>query len=226
MSALKHSEKEARQKEEADAAQNYFSEKAQAQKKVADMLDVQRAKREQEGVLRTEFQHLVMREDVTALLTEYTAGLDTLFSYYAKVSARDPMNATVLQLPGLNKLAQDFKVIPVILTLQELVQLFRTLTKDKPVELGKPTGLDPREFREALVRIAALKQEQIARVADVQVPASVSVEGCSVDSIRGLFVFMTLPVDARRTGELLKKINNEPSLHPLEKKKLLARTAV
>ena len=221
LSALKRSEKEARLQEEVQSAQDLAAQREQAQKKAKELIDQERPKRELELKLKAEFQRLYFREDITALVSEYTHTLEVLFEHYSKVSAKDPLKASVVQLSGLNKAVQDFKLVPGVISVPEVIQLFRMLTKDKTTEDSKPIGLSTREFREVLVRVAAIGQREVARALGLESPAEVSIEDCAVDLVRALFRLMGLTTDARKTLDLLKKISAEPSVHPREKRRLL-----
>lgn len=223
LSALKRSEKEVRLQEEAQSAQDLAAQREQAQRKGKELLDQERLKRELEVKLKAEFQRLYAREDITALISEYTPTLEVLFDHYSKVSAKDPLKATVMQLPGLNKAVQDFKLVPGVISVPEVIQLFRMLTKDKSTEDSKPIGLSAREFREVLVRVAAIGQREVARALGLECPAEINIENCGLDSVRALFRLMGLSTDARKTLDLLKKISAEPSLHPREKRRLLTK---
>lgn len=226
LSALKRSEKEARLQEEAQNVQDLAAQREQAQKRGKDLLEQERGKRELEVKLKAEFQHLYAREDIIALISEFTPTLEVLFDHYSKVSAKDPLKAFVVQLSGLNKTVQDFKLVPAILSLPEVIQLFRMLTKDKFTEDSKPIGLSSREFKEMLVRIAAIGQREVARGLGMQSPAEVNIENCGVEMVRALFRWMGLTTDARKTLDLLKKINAEPPMHPREKRRRMAKTPV
>lgn len=195
-----------------------------SQKKVTDMLDQERVKREQEAKLKADFVRLFNREDIFAVVNEFSQSLDVLFNHYSRASAKDPLLSFILLLPGLNKLTQDFKIVPAILSLQEVIQLFRMFTKDKVAENGQPIGLDSREFKESLVRIAAVGQKEIAQLTATDPPPSVTVQSCTAETVRYLFRFMSLPTDPKRMLDLLKKMNLEPQLHPREKRKLLSKT--
>lgn len=210
LSALKRSEKEARLQEEAEAAQNYFAERAKAQKKVADMLEQQRLQREAESLQQTDLQAFCARPEVVAALREFEATLALLFTFYAKVGAKDPLNAFHLSMAGLARLSQDFRLVPALMSAQDLVQLFRLSAK------GQTRGLEEPAFRDWLVRAALQGLQPLARLAGREAESSPT-----ADTLRALFTFMGLTPEERLTTELLKKLSSEPALHPLARKQLL-----
>lgn len=210
LSALKRSEKEARLQEEAEAAQNYFAERAKAQKKVADMLEQQRLQREADSRQQADLHTFCARQEVVSLLREFDTTLALLFTFYAKVGAKDPLNAFHLSMAGLARLSQDFRLVPALLSAQDLVQLFRLSAK------GETQGLEASAFRDWLVRVALQGLQPLARIAGHEVESSPT-----VDTLRALFTFMGLTPEERLTAELLKKLSSEPALHPLARKQLL-----
>jgi len=210
LSALKRFEKETRQQEEAEAAQNYFAERTKAQKKVADMLEQQKLQREAESKQLMDLNAFNAREDVVALLGEFETTLALLHTYYAKIGAKDPLNAFHLPMAGLARLSQDFHLVPALLSAQDLVQLFRLSAK------GQTQGLEVFAFREWLVRVALQGLQSLARLAGREAESAPS-----ADTLRALFSFMGLTPEERLTAELLKKLSSEPALHPLARKQLL-----
>ena len=218
--ALKRSEKEARLQEEAQAAQEMVAYKEQAQRKAKELLEQERRKRELEGQLKGEFQRLYAREEVARVVGDYASSLDVLYDHYSKVGAKDPLQSSLVLLPGLNRLVQDFHLVPSILSSPEVIQLFHMLTKDKTSLIG----LTNREFKEVLIRIAAIGQREIAQITGIPCPSDLKIEFCEVEIIKGMFRWMGLGVDGRKTLDLLKKMTAEPTLHPREKRRLKAKT--
>lgn len=210
LSALKRSEKESRLQQEAEAAQNYFAERAKAQQKVKSMLEQQKKKQEAQRSQQIDIPAFCAREDVQTLLGEFNSTLDVLFVFYAKVGAKDPLNANSVSVAGLSRLCQDFRILPALISAQDLVKLFRLSTKGQTQELDFPT------FREWLIRVGLHDQRVLAQISGRELESTGTAE-----TLRALFSFMGLTAEGRLTAELLKKLSSEPALHPLARKQLL-----
>jgi hypothetical protein len=175
------------------------------------MLEQQKLQREAESKQLMDLNAFNAREDVVALLGEFETTLALLHTYYAKIGAKDPLNAFHLPMAGLARLSQDFHLVPALLSAQDLVQLFRLSAK------GQTQGLEVFAFREWLVRVALQGLQSLTRLAGREAESAPP----SADTLRALFSFMGLTPEERLTAELLKKLSSEPALHPLARKQLL-----
>ena len=103
------------------------------------------------------------------LQTKYGKQLNHIFGFYVKISYADssPRKANMMttkgmQLKGLNSLFTDFRVVPALLSSEDLNILYKHLIRYQKVdETEKIQTLKYADFVEAIVRIAVLVKDKL-----------------------------------------------------------------
>lgn len=201
-----------------EAAKYEESKKETDKKKAVELLEIERQRREAEKQMKKDFAQLSDNPEIRELVEEFGRVLGTLHDNYAKVGAKEPRNAELLQWAGLNKFCLQFFLLPEIISAEELTVLYRMYTKDKTCEDRSAIGMTVSEFEDCIVRIAALGQNKLRNGPGEAYEFGLA--DCNADTVRGLLNYMQLPEEPKRVLDLLKDINTQPPLHPRERKRI------
>ena len=212
---LAHHQEILRQQEEAKVLE---SKRETDKKKAVELLEVERQRREAEKQMKRDFAALAENREIAEVVEMFSRAVAVLHDNYAKVGAKEPRNAHLLQWAGLNKFCLQFFLLPELISAEELTVLYRMYTKDKTCEDRAVIGMTGAEFADCLVRIAALGQSKLRNA-----PGEAYAYGladCNAHTVRALFTYMQLPEDPKRVLDLLKDINTQPPLHPRDRKRI------
>lgn len=189
-----------------EVAKSAEERKEAGKRRAIELLEQEKQKREEEHQLKHDLTELTCRADVSAVLEEYRKSLEVLYEFYAKAGAKDPLSATQLLWSGLHKLSLHFLLVPELISAEDLTILFRVYAKATP-----SSSFSYSQFTDSLVRIAAVGQKQLQK----------STQQCSGDTIKALFAYMELPVDARKVVEVIKAKTAALPLHERDRKRLV-----
>jgi len=201
-----------------EAVKHEESKKETDKKKATELLELERQRREAEKQMKRDFAELSESREIGAVVGEFGRAVATLHDNYAKVGAKEPRNAQLLQWAGLNKFCLHFFLLPEIVSAEELTVLYRMYTKDKTCEDRSAIGMSVSEFADCIVRIAALGQNRLRNSTGEAYEFGLA--DCNADTVRALFSYMQLPEEPKRVLDLLKDINTQPPLHPRDRKRI------
>jgi len=185
-----------------EAAKLIEDRKEAGKRRATGLLEQEKQRREEDQRLKQDMTELSCRPDVVAVVEEHKKSLETLYEFYAKVGAKDPLFASQLLWAGLWKLSLHFLLVPELISSEELTILFRVHAKATPA-----SGLSYSQFTDCLVRVAAVGQAQL------QTPTQ-----CS---IKALLEYMELPLDARKVVDVIKAKIAALPLHQRDRKRLV-----
>jgi len=175
--------------------------------------------------------------ELHALFAKYNTPLKLLFGFLTKLE--DPLIDRILMFETIQfrtfiKFCLFYALIPFIISTEEAVIIFRTITKPpkKPSseeDLKAAYHLNFEQFQEALVKIAAYGKAAI--IADIRNPKpnkkaspDINMDGMTVGLIEKLFKYMQLSEDDDKRSlqakfEEIKEVNLKQRKVPMKKPK-------
>ena len=113
-----------------------------------------------------------------------------------------------MSLAGYSKFVSLCGITPALVSTDESVKIFKAITKNKTTE----PGINSSELREILITFA------ISGLSTLEKEAGGKLESYGI-VITEFFNWINLPVEAKKTAEILKKSANTQSINPRDKKR-------
>ena len=151
------------------------------------------------------------------VISMYTPGIEVVFAYFCKQSPLSTTDFSQLSLPGFTKFTTQFPIVPVLVTSEEILKIYKRITKKKTSE----SGITLREFIESLISIALLSisklQNDIGKKLDTYATL-----------VQEFFDWIGLPKEAMKGVDFLKRLSLNMSTmnnrDKLKRKNTLVRT--
>lgn len=146
---------------------------------------------------------------VTSVFSAYSSGLEGVFQYFCKLMPMSNTDSSMMSLAAFNKFATSFPIVPMLSTSDEVIRVYKIITKNKSAE----SGINSSEFREILVNIA------ISSIKTLESDLGQKLETYG-DLLKEFFEWINLPQDSKKASEFLKKLaNTQVSVNPRDKKR-------
>lgn len=177
----------------------------------------ERARREQDKKQREEQAKLITDPEIVKVLEEFDKSIDAVFKHYAKLSIGAVTDKAIqgedtLPYQGYNKFASQFNIWPGLTSSEEVLYIFRQLTKDNTA--SSSLTLSKQNFKEALVRLSMTCKQALGKDLGTSLTTPSQALGSFFESI-------SLPKEYKKANDLLRLINSkEGIIHPREKKRL------
>ncbi|OMJ82697.1 hypothetical protein SteCoe_16519 [Stentor coeruleus] len=202
-------------KKQTDAISQELQIKSSAEKKINQRLllmkKIQNSKQvvSKEKSDKEQISIAMSDPDVKKFLNEYLPGIETTFNYYCKQNPISATDATWLSMPGFNKFSTQFPIVPVLVTSDDILRIYKQIIKSK----ANQPGINIADFKESLVTITLISSDILKQES-----------GKKIDSYSGLvkefFKWIGLPKDSIETQNFLKKLGNSmQTLNPRDKKR-------
>jgi len=170
---------------------------------------------------------------------KYGKQLKYIFEFYIKTSEFDSspqklkyMASCFMQLKCLAKLLKDFKILPALISPEELKILYKHLIRYKETDIEENVrALDYKDFIEALIRISILAKDKLGEAKPENLDSvdqrlkfprkSYDIEGVNEELIARLLKYMNICEDSHKIklDKFLQEVKDESS-HAVPSRKL------
>jgi hypothetical protein len=150
--------------------------------------------------------------ELAILFNKYDVPLELLFNFFTKledyhVDKKFMIETNSIQFRTYMKFCLHYVIVPVLASTEEAVLLFRTITKtkkDQPKSNADhaipPSHLNYEQFKEALVKLAAigkeaLKTENYYAKPNIAASNEINMDGMSIGIVEKLFKYMKISPD-------------------------------
>ena len=173
-------------------------------------------------------------EKLLKLFAKYEKQLKTIFEFYTKledieINDKSEANKTNMPYRSFVKFANQMKLVPTIITSEEIVMLFKLKTKSKSENLLTFTYED---FLESLVKVTIRGNEKIKKITEEAKTVKTSakhffdVKGITVEMIENLLKYIDISPTEKKSvlTNRLHELQNEGKKGALKQKKTVSIT--
>ncbi|EGR31584.1 hypothetical protein IMG5_106360 [Ichthyophthirius multifiliis] len=161
---IKLKETQQKQKEKEKQMDEEYKKLEQYQKKLREKLFMKIVKDSEERIeiekiANNKIKDLIESQEIQYVFKENEFKISQLFSYLKKynyrVISRQDLNDEEIDFKTFNWFVYRFNIYPEVITnAKDILLIFRSITRNKQVIDNKPIGVNEKEFKEALVRLA------------------------------------------------------------------------
>ena len=144
---------------------------------------------------KDKFVEYYSRSDVKSILQEYSVTIETLYTHFLRTNSKNPNEISLgLDFKGINKLSLDLKIIPTLISVNDMLSIFNRVTKNK----SKYANLQ--DLSEILAETAFTSSEYLKKT----IQNSDETNG---ETLRALLQYMKLFPEIKNSGILLQALN-------------------
>ena len=144
---------------------------------------------------------------VKEVIGNYNPGIESVYNYYCKLAPVSSIDTSLMSLVGFNKFSTQFPIVPFLISSDEVLKIFKRITKRKSSE----SGINYKEFIEILISVALLS------ISKLQEDLAKKLETYDV-LVKEFFEWISMPNEATKALDFIKKINqNNQTLNPRDK---------
>lgn len=147
------------------------------------------------SIKKDEIGNAMSDSDIHSIFNLYNKSLDSIFTYFCKLSPVSPADTSLLSLQAYSKLIKTFKIVPQLTTVDETVRIYKGIIKNKSGELG----INFREFKETLMNFALISTNVVEK------KIGRKIQGYS-DCLTEFFNFVEIPVEPKKVLEVIRGV--------------------
>lgn len=184
------------------AAQKKIKQRKLLMKKIQESkLPIQQEKNHKEQVYIS-----MIDAGVKEVISSHTQGIEILYDYFCKQGSSSSTDTSLMYLPGFNKFVTQFPIVPVLISSEGTIKIFKRLTKR-----SNELGINIKEFIEAMVSISLISINVLERELGKKIESYALL-------IQEFFNWIGMPKETTKAVDFLKKLNqNSRTLNPRDK---------